>query len=212
MVNTHQNLFTMSLQSAKSFLGLLPWDLVPANLLSEYKMWIWPYSLFLISGIVRTNAVLDRETTSRYWLTIYARDKGTVPRSSYVEVYVEVQDVNDNTPQTQDPVYYPSVPENSPEGTSVIKLVATDMDSSSNNQVRYAISSGNPQGFFTIDTSTGKYIFAELLEWGVIKIYSFLWLPICSSSDMNCPFPSGLKNHIPARFFFVPQTYQLHSS
>ena len=123
-----------------------------------FRKWIWPYILFLISGIVRTNAVLDRETTSRYWLTIYARDKGTVPRSSYVEVYVEVQDVNDNTPQTQDPVYYPSVPENSPEGTSVVKLVATDMDSSSNNQVRYAISSGNPQGFFAIDASTGKHI------------------------------------------------------
>ena len=121
-------------------------------------MYLTIFFLFLISGIVRTNAVLDRETTSRYWLTIYARDKGTVPRSSYVEVYVEVQDVNDNTPQTQDPVYYPSVPENSPEGTSVVKLVATDMDSSSNNQVRYAISSGNPQGFFAIDASTGEHI------------------------------------------------------
>ena len=110
----------------------------------------------MFSGIVRTNAVLDRETTSRYWLTIYSRDKGTVPRSSYVEVYVEVQDVNDNTPQTQEPVYYPSVPENSEEGTSVVKLVATDLDSSSNNLIRYAISSGNPQGFFAIDSSTGE--------------------------------------------------------
>lgn len=105
---------------------------------------------------MRTNAVLDRETTSRYWLTIFARDKGTVPRSSYVEVYVEVQDVNDNTPQTQEPVYYPTIPENSPEATSVIKLQATDQDSSSNNQIQYAISSGNPQGFFAIDSTSGK--------------------------------------------------------
>ncbi len=100
--------------------------------------------------------MLDRESTSRYWLTIIARDRGTVPRSSYVEVYVEVQDVNDNVPQTPEPVYYPGVPENSPEGTAVVKLAATDLDSSSNNQISYEISSGNPQGFFTIDSSSGE--------------------------------------------------------
>ena len=39
-----------------------------------------------------------------------------------VEVLIEVKDVNDNTPQTTEPVYYPTVTENSPSGVSVVSL------------------------------------------------------------------------------------------
>ncbi len=124
-------------------------------------------ALFLLSGVLRTNAVLDRETTRHYWLTIFACDGGTVPRSSYVEVYVEVQDVNDNTPSTEEPVYYPSVLENSEEGTTIIKLHATDRDTNSNNQISYTISSGNPQGFFAIDSNTGKCSFQSV--WHICR-------------------------------------------
>lgn len=71
--------------------------------------------IFLLSppGIIRTATQLDRETVSSYWLTVYAQDHGTVPMSSSVEVYISVSDVNDNPPETDQPVYYVSVPENS---------------------------------------------------------------------------------------------------
>ncbi len=115
-------------------------------------------SLFVcFTGYVRTTEILDRETQSHYWLTIYAQDRGTVPLSSMVEVLIEVEDVNDNVPQTLEPVYYPAVMENSPEGTSVVKLEASDHDGSRNNRFSYEITSGNPQGFFHIDGRTGRF-------------------------------------------------------
>ncbi|KAJ8015146.1 hypothetical protein DPEC_G00023120 [Dallia pectoralis] len=107
------------------------------------------------SGVIQTQELLDHETTSDYWLTIYATDLGVVSQSSFVEVYIEVEDVNDNAPQTSKPVYFPEVMENSPKDVSVIQVAATDPDSGISHQLSYKITGGNPQGFFSIDHLTG---------------------------------------------------------
>lgn len=83
-------------------------------------------------------------------------DRGVVPLSAFVEVYIEVQDVNDNAPQTSEPVYYPSVMENSPKDMSIIQINAVDPDAKASDKLTYRITSGNPQGFFAINTKTGK--------------------------------------------------------
>ncbi|XP_041951658.1 protocadherin Fat 1a isoform X4 [Alosa sapidissima] len=107
------------------------------------------------TGVIRTQELLDHETTPHYWLTVYATDRGVVPLSSFVEVYVEVQDVNDNAPQTTEPVYYPTVMENSPKDVSIIQIEAFDPDMRSSDKLSYRITSGNPQGFFAINPKTG---------------------------------------------------------
>ncbi|XP_019899394.2 protocadherin Fat 1a isoform X4 [Esox lucius] len=107
------------------------------------------------TGVIRTQELLDHETTEHYWLTVYATDGGVVPLSAFVEVYVEVQDVNDNAPQTSEPVYYPSVEENSPKDVSIIQIEAVDPDARAGDKLGYKITSGNPQGFFAINPKTG---------------------------------------------------------
>ena len=71
-------------------------------------------------------------------------------------------DENDNTPLTELPVYYPSVPENSPAGVSVLQIRAFDRDVSPQ-QFVFAISSGNPEGYFLINSTTGKSL--ERAAW-----------------------------------------------
>ncbi|KAM9769203.1 protocadherin Fat 1a isoform 1-T2 [Menidia menidia] len=107
------------------------------------------------TGVIRTQELLDHETTPHYWLTVYAMDRGVVPLSVFVEVFIEVQDVNDNAPQTSEPVYYPSVVENSPKDVSIIQINAVDPDAKSSDKLTYKITSGNPQGFFAINGKTG---------------------------------------------------------
>ncbi|XP_056442395.1 protocadherin Fat 1a isoform X2 [Gadus chalcogrammus] len=107
------------------------------------------------TGIIRTQELLDHETTAHYWLTVYASDRGVVSLSTFVEVYIEVQDVNDNAPQTSEPVYYPSVMENSPKDVSIIQIEAVDPDAKASDKLSYRITSGNPQGFFNINGRTG---------------------------------------------------------
>uniref|UniRef100_A0ABM5FWA7 Protocadherin Fat 3 isoform X7 n=1 Tax=Pogona vitticeps TaxID=103695 RepID=A0ABM5FWA7_9SAUR len=106
------------------------------------------------TGVIYTADILDRETTQSYWLTVYATDRGVVPLYTTIEVYVEVEDVNDNAPLTSEPIYYPSVLENSPKDVSVIQIQAQDPDSSTNEKLTYRITSGNPQNFFIINTKT----------------------------------------------------------
>ncbi|XP_048698611.2 protocadherin Fat 3 isoform X3 [Caretta caretta] len=107
------------------------------------------------TGVIYTADVLDRETTKSYWLTVYATDRGVVPLYATIEVYVEVEDVNDNAPLTSQPIYYPAVMENSPKDVSVIQIQAQDPDSSSSEKLTYRITSGNPQNFFAINPKTG---------------------------------------------------------
>ncbi|XP_061684883.1 protocadherin Fat 1a isoform X2 [Syngnathoides biaculeatus] len=107
------------------------------------------------TGIIRTQQLLDYETTPHYWLTVYAMDRGVVPLSAFVEVYIEVRDVNDNAPLASEPVYYPSVMENSPKDVSIIQIDALDPDAKSSEKLSYRITSGNPQGFFAINSRTG---------------------------------------------------------
>ncbi|XP_071951311.1 protocadherin Fat 1-like isoform X2 [Antedon mediterranea] len=112
-------------------------------------------------GVIRTASPLDRESTPHYWLTIYAQDKGAVPLHSTIEAYIEILDVNDNSPQPLLPVYYAEVAEKSPVGRSVIKVTAEDLDSSSNQQLEFSIidilnaNNDKVNGVFTIDPTTG---------------------------------------------------------
>ncbi|XP_040296233.1 protocadherin Fat 2 [Bufo bufo] len=107
------------------------------------------------TGSIKTEAPLDRESTSRYWLTICATDLGSIPLSSVAEVYIEVEDVNDNIPQLSKAVFYASVPENSPPNVSIRQLDATDADSVSAGKLSFHFSSGNNQGFFMLNPNTG---------------------------------------------------------
>ncbi|KAJ7419436.1 Protocadherin Fat 3 [Willisornis vidua] len=113
--------------------------------------------LLATTGVIYTADILDRETTKSYWLTVYATDHGVVPLYTTIEVYIEVEDVNDNAPLTSEPIYYPYVKENSGKDVSVIQIQAQDPDSSTNEKLTYRITSGNPQNFFVIDTKTVEY-------------------------------------------------------
>lgn len=154
------SMFTMqiSLYHVTQFYGCCL-SLLKVHLFSQVpNMQTNMFLLLFVIGIIRTQEILDRETTSHYWLTIYATDQGIVPLSSFVEVYIEVQDVNDNAPLTSEPVYFPSLSENSPKDVSVIQIQAFDPDTNSSDNLSFQITSGNPQGFFAINSQTGKFM------------------------------------------------------
>ncbi|OCT86214.1 protocadherin Fat 2 [Xenopus laevis] len=107
------------------------------------------------TGAIRTEAPLDRESVSHYWLSVYATDLGSIPLTSVAEVYIEVIDINDNIPQLSQAVFYASITENSPPDVSVLQLDANDFDSVSAGKISFQFSNGNSQGFFALNPSTG---------------------------------------------------------
>uniref|UniRef100_A0A670Y460 Protocadherin Fat 3 n=1 Tax=Pseudonaja textilis TaxID=8673 RepID=A0A670Y460_PSETE len=159
------------------------------------------------TGVIYTGDILDRETTQSYWLTVYAADRGVVPLYTTIEVYIEVEDVNDNAPLTSEPIYYPSVLENSPKDVSVIQIQAQDPDSSTTERMTYRITSGNPQNFFAINTKTGlitttsrkldreqqpeHFLEVTVTDGGVSPKQSTVWLvvQVLDENDNKPQFP-----------------------
>ncbi|MCP9259219.1 BMA-PRK-1 [Dirofilaria immitis] len=113
-------------------------------------------------GILRTSVILDREACDSYWLTIEASDLNPVPLTSALHVFVRILDKNDHVPLSLHPIYFSSVPENSPEDTVIIKVEAEDKDDFPKRygitNVRFKIISGDPQSFFAIDSKTGYVV------------------------------------------------------
>ena len=101
---------------------------------------------------------LDREDQSHHTLLLTAIDGGEYPRSGSMQINVRVTDSNDNSPVFEKPSYVLEIPENSPPGTILIDLNATDQDEGGNGEVVYSFSgyaSERMQELFSIDPNTG---------------------------------------------------------
>ncbi|KAK0144452.1 Protocadherin Fat 3 [Merluccius polli] len=109
------------------------------------------------TGVIYSAGILDCETKDSYWLTVYATDRGVTALSTSIEIFIQVEDVNDNAPLTSDPIYHPVVMENSPKDVSVICIQAQDPDlTATPSRLGYRITAGNPQNFFSINPKTGQ--------------------------------------------------------
>jgi len=88
------------------------------------------------TGVISTNALLDRESQDFYSFTVTATDSGG--RYSLATVNVTVSDVNDNSPVCGESVYAGSVAESAAVATSVISVACPDLDIGSNGEVCYS--------------------------------------------------------------------------
>ena len=87
------------------------------------------------TGVISTNALLDRESQDSYSFTLTATDSGG--RFSLVTINVTVSDVNDNNPVCGASVYAGSVAENAAAATSVITVECPDLDIGGNGEVSH---------------------------------------------------------------------------
>ncbi|CAL2041774.1 unnamed protein product [Caenorhabditis brenneri] len=82
----------------------------------------------------------DPPNPSTYQLNVEAREVNTIPtrRSEPVTITIHILDVNDNSPQFEQPIYMANTTAQGEE-RDVVKVVATDVDSGAFGQVSYAI-------------------------------------------------------------------------
>ncbi|KAM9511345.1 protocadherin-10-like isoform 4-T4 [Salvelinus alpinus] len=102
---------------------------------------------------------LDREQQASHRYVLTAVDGGQPPRTGTALLVVKVLDSNDNVPVFDQPVYSVSLQENTPVGTLVIQLNATDLDEGQNGEIVYSFSnhiSSRVKDLFAIDARTGR--------------------------------------------------------
>ncbi|XDV37729.1 hypothetical protein PO909_007289 [Leuciscus waleckii] len=141
---------------------------------------------------------LDREKQDHISLLLTAFDGGEPQMSGTMKILITVLDANDNAPVCSQSVYKTSIAENSPKGTvlttvsasdadqgsngrisfsisrsTVLKVSATDGDMGSNGEVTYSFSqsSESSSGLFTIDSSTGEITVNGPLDFEKSKKY-----------------------------------------
>uniref|UniRef100_A0A671WKU3 Protocadherin-16 n=1 Tax=Sparus aurata TaxID=8175 RepID=A0A671WKU3_SPAAU len=107
---------------------------------------------------------LDFETKQLYNLTVVVSDRGVPQRSSSVAAVITIGDVNDNPPVFSRAEYTVSLSEGAVSGTEIIRLTATDPDSTPNAEIQYTISSGDEVNLFTMDQWTGALRLQQALD------------------------------------------------
>ena len=132
-------------------------------------------------GLLRTTRPLDREVRGSYRFTVWVADGGKPSLSSSAVVTVNVTDENDNSPVIRLPDFSNSsltVPHDTPEGTVVMAVKASDSDSDSNGVCQFYIlpraddtaedngsqSAAKVLSLFEIDTDSGELIVSRPLS------------------------------------------------
>ncbi|XP_059821197.1 protocadherin-18a [Hypanus sabinus] len=117
---------------------------------------------------------LDREQQASYELRLIASDRGVPPKSGSSLVKISIADSNDNSPVFEQASYTIELPENSPRGSLLVDLNATDPDEGSNGKVVYSFSSHvSPlvMETFHIDANTGHLVLLKSVDYEASQSY-----------------------------------------
>lgn len=122
---------------------------VGENSLHTYSL--TPSDFFKIDILTRTDGAkyaelvvlkeLDREVRASYELQLTASDRGVPPKFGTTLLKISIADSNDNNPVFEKPSYVINLLENSPLGSLLIDLNATDPDEGTNGKIVYSFSS-----------------------------------------------------------------------
>uniref|UniRef100_A0A3Q3ALK6 Protocadherin alpha-C2-like n=2 Tax=Kryptolebias marmoratus TaxID=37003 RepID=A0A3Q3ALK6_KRYMA len=117
---------------------------------------------------------LNREQRAVHHLLLTAVDGGVPTRSGTASILVHVLDTNDNAPTFGQEKYEVTVMENSPIGSIVFDLNATDLDEGSNSDLIYSYSlytSEKTQETFNLNPTSGELTVKGVLNYEDIRIY-----------------------------------------
>ncbi|XP_071547485.1 cadherin-23 isoform X3 [Panulirus ornatus] len=117
---------------------------------------------------------VDREVFSWLNFTVRAIDSGVPPRSSLVDVVVQVIDENDNNPVFVNPPSNLTIREDAPPGTQVAVVKAVDPDSDDYGLVTYLLDRKSSHGNFKIDPDKGIITVASELNREELNTFNLL--------------------------------------
>ena len=112
------------------------------------------FSLDTSTGVLTLLQALDRENISSYQLKFEAKDSARLLSPDPLTLKIMVKDVNDNAPKFLRPFYYTDVVENTPDGTIILTVLATDADVGINKEITYSFLQ-DVSNYFHIDSTRG---------------------------------------------------------
>ncbi|XP_060897001.1 cadherin-23-like [Labrus mixtus] len=118
---------------------------------------------------IRVATPLDFENIRSYSFSLYANESMS-DHVGFARVFIELINENDNRPIFSRPLYNISLPENTPPGTSLLRIMATDGDAGTFGVVRYFFSDDPDQ--FSLDEETGWVILRGALDYELMRRFT----------------------------------------
>lgn len=125
-----------------------------------------PFSLNILRSVDGTSKLsivleerIDRELKDLYVIQVIAKDEGSPPKLSVLDIHILVTDVNDNTPVFSQKIYNVSINYEHDATSHVAILSATDLDLGKNGRISYRFSSmtsDNDKIYFKLNEMTGE--------------------------------------------------------
>ncbi|XP_063804777.1 neural-cadherin-like [Pseudophryne corroboree] len=114
------------------------------------------------TGIITTLQSFDREKEKEYPLTIKATDQAADPLIGLCQITIAILDQNDNDPSFENNRYEYFLKEDTPVGTSFLRIAAHDEDYGVNAALTYSVA-GDERPFFQINRTTGWLYVSQLV-------------------------------------------------
>ncbi|XP_055462735.1 protocadherin beta-3-like [Psammomys obesus] len=119
------------------------------------------------------DSALDREEQPELSLTLTALDGGAPPRSGTAQIRILVLDVNDNAPEFTQSLYEVQILEESPVGSVIATVSASDLDTGNFGSVSYVFFHASEEILktFQLNPSTGDIQLVKGLDYETITTY-----------------------------------------
>ncbi|XP_039872156.1 protocadherin gamma-A2-like [Simochromis diagramma] len=116
---------------------------------------------------------LDREKQEQISLVLTAVDGGEPQMSGTMQILITVLDANDNAPVFTQQTYKATVTENSPKGTVVATVTASDADQGSNSKITYSITNAadDDTRIFEINEENGNVVLIGIIDFEKSRNY-----------------------------------------
>nr|XP_031361919.1 protocadherin-1-like [Lonchura striata domestica] len=117
---------------------------------------------------------LDRESEPSLRLLLTALDGGDPPRTGTAELWINVTDANDNPPVFAQDRYRVSLREDTPPGSIVVNISASDADAGTNAHITYGFGKMPTKVLqkFVVDAQRGTITLQEALDFEDTRMFS----------------------------------------
>uniref|UniRef100_T1DFT0 Putative cadherin n=1 Tax=Cupiennius salei TaxID=6928 RepID=T1DFT0_CUPSA len=122
-----------------------------------------------VTGDIRTNKVFDREGDDGRFVsvTVKATDRGNPPLEGVCSFKVEITDINDNPPLFDRQEYRENVKQDTPKGTNILRVSASDEDADNNGAIVYNLTAPydpSDLDYFEINPDSGWISLKKALD------------------------------------------------
>uniref|UniRef100_A0AAR5P542 Cadherin domain-containing protein n=2 Tax=Dendroctonus ponderosae TaxID=77166 RepID=A0AAR5P542_DENPD len=134
-----------------------------------------------ITGAIKVSGNLDHETRASVLLNVQATS-GNPPSYGHTQVNIDINDINDNSPEFESATVRIFIPENAEIGVPLFAAHATDKDSGSNGVVRYKLANSGSD-LFKIDAKLGHLTLTRRLDYENVQRHTIT----VTAADMGLP-------------------------